>query len=256
MAVIPTLLCPSNPQPAITERDQTPDYQKGNGGIGGIRGARTDYTGNLGYMWLGWTDCQSNWNQGMGNGSAWNDQWKPFENRYDNPNPVPRAGVFWVTGACQISDIVDGTSNTVAVFENHHWLRGPGHAQHNKAETKHRAMWMSSMAAVDSLDKPINLGRINDDNDCRCAGWSSSHPGGAHAVLSDATVKFYSQDMDQAMQTCDWWCRRWRDSAEGLGRSLCLGWSIVPNHSRSAEIPISAERVFLCVSASVRTCRL
>ncbi|MCY2986639.1 MAG: DUF1559 domain-containing protein [Planctomycetota bacterium] len=42
MAIIGGLLCPSNPQPPITEVDQTPDYSHGNGGIGGMRGARTD----------------------------------------------------------------------------------------------------------------------------------------------------------------------------------------------------------------------
>jgi prepilin-type N-terminal cleavage/methylation domain-containing protein len=191
---IDTILCPSNPQSVVPNANQSEDYQRGNGDQG-FRGTRTDYTGNLGYVWLGWTDCQSGWNQGMGGGggsAVWADQNWPMERR-----PKHRAGVFWVTGSVRMADIIDGTSTTVAVFENHHWRRGPRHSAHNKADAKKRAMWISSIAAVDSADKPINLS-IRDDNDVRCCGWSSAHPGGAHAVMADGSVNFFADSLDNS----------------------------------------------------------
>ena len=193
MTIIPGLLCPSNPQPPVTEVDQTPDYQKGSGGVGGMRGGRTDYTGNLGYIFLGWNDCQSNWNQAASGAPGFFGQNTPFETR-----PTTASGVFWVSGATTMADITDGTGTTIAVFENHHWRKGPGNATHSKAETKHRAMWISSIAAVDSLDKPLNLAQINDNDDVRCAGWSSAHPSGAHAVMADGAVKFLVDSLDQS----------------------------------------------------------
>jgi len=194
MTVIDTLLCPSNPQEPITEVDQSPDYETGNSAQGGIRGARTDYTGNLGYMWIGWTDCQSNWHQNRSAGAAWQGQGDTFQSRNRT-----RAGVFWMTGSVKMSEIVDGTSTSVAVFENHHWRKGPGHAQHNKGETSKRAMWISPMAAVDSMDIPLNH-PITDDNDVRCDGWTSAHPGGGHAVFADGSIHFFSQDMAQELR--------------------------------------------------------
>ena len=58
------------------------------------------------------------------------------------------------------------------------------------------------MAAVHTVRNPINNQKPAGwvINDRRCSSWSSLHPGGAHAVLGDASVRFFSENIDHAVQ--------------------------------------------------------
>ncbi|MBL4883721.1 MAG: DUF1559 domain-containing protein, partial [Planctomycetaceae bacterium] len=196
LTAIPTLLCPSNPQAKTTKSNGTSltYYNKGGfadgGGGGGTRypGGRTDYVGNLGFVHTGWRDVSQH------NGARWvsGDWVTTFDEDWDDYSIY--RGCFWNRGSAKFSHITDGTSNTVAVFENHHWRftkRQPGRFARN-------ASWISPINALDSLNKKINSDNQTNgrgDNDNRGASMSSSHPGGAHCVFADGSVKFLSESM-------------------------------------------------------------
>ena len=65
--------------------------------------------------------------------------------------------------------------------------------------------WISPSASIDALDGAINTDYLSDkhghndngwDQDCRCTGWTSIHPGGAHALMADGSVKFVNESLD------------------------------------------------------------
>jgi hypothetical protein len=202
---LPGLLCPSNPQDKVSGTGSCLFYfnngsgwaDGGGGGGQGYLGARTDYTGNMGFVWTGWRDC---------GGTTPNPkpQWSHQEwvNTYSedwHAYPTVR-GCFWSRGSAKIAQITDGTSATVAVFENHHWnlKRNPGDMNRNTA-------WISPVAAIDAADAKINTDRASNvagdgygtwDDDTRCTGWTSVHTGGAHALMADGAAKFVSENID------------------------------------------------------------
>jgi prepilin-type N-terminal cleavage/methylation domain-containing protein/prepilin-type processing-associated H-X9-DG protein len=200
---IPTLLCPSNPQVKISQTGSCLFYNGSGwadgGGGGGTNyiGARTDYSGNMGYVWTGWRDC-------AGTTPAPEPQWSDagwvgsYSEDWDN---YPRVrGCFWHRGSATIAQITDGTSNTIAVFENHHW-----NLKNNPGDINRNTAWISPAASIDSLDAKINLDRASNvrkdgwstwDDDTRCTGWTSIHTGGAHALMADGAVKFVSENID------------------------------------------------------------
>jgi prepilin-type N-terminal cleavage/methylation domain-containing protein/prepilin-type processing-associated H-X9-DG protein len=220
------LLCPSNPQ-GVVATEGSGMFRRDWGGwgvyceqgsVGGIQGARTDYVGNMGFVWTGWRDCLDMvpWHvtQGAGvtpgddlnlipNSVQWSSQdWvTTYSEDWDNYPKV--RGCFWSKGSARISQITDGTSNTVAVFENHHWRSRANPGQMNKATA-----WISPAASIDSMAKMINSDYLtnshdgHDDNidtwdqDCRCTGWTSIHPGGAHALMADGSVRFVNSSLD------------------------------------------------------------
>lgn len=108
-----------------------------------------------------------------------------------------RGGVFWWRGSCKIADITDGTSNTVASFENHHW----NFSKKYPSEPNQTGGWFSPIGAIDTMHKPINFDpemfpNGNGGDDSRCTAFSSTHTGGAHAVMADGSVKFINQNVD------------------------------------------------------------
>jgi prepilin-type N-terminal cleavage/methylation domain-containing protein/prepilin-type processing-associated H-X9-DG protein len=189
------LLCPSNPQAA--KFTGTLNYHNeggyGHGCSRSYNGARTDYTGNMGFIFTGWKDCGD-----MGrNGAKWvGGEWVThIDSNVDQQNRY--GGVFWNRGSASTADIVDGTSNTVAVIENHNW----NFSREFPAEHNIHGLWISSFGAVDGVHGKINNHADtrpagNGANDCRCGGWSSTHPGGAHALLADGSVRFVSENID------------------------------------------------------------
>jgi len=205
--VIGSLTCPSNPQEEVR-----PDQGNGYSAInwappsGHAPGAGTDYVGSLGHVWAGWRDCSavpdfnasdpdwtgsgaSKFTRGSNPGTPWIG-WTDSEQQRCN-------GVFMQRGSRKLADILDGTSNTVAVFEDMHW-RGGNHATFDmNANTD--SCWMAPISSVGNLRNPMNNKNRTwqqGPGDWRCHGWSSQHPGGAQACLADASVRFFSQDMD------------------------------------------------------------
>ena len=152
----------------------------------------------MGFVFTGWKDCGGDIPQ---NGIV-NAPWVTPDVIYNgNQDGLPRVGgVFWWMGTAKIADITDGTSNTVGVFENHHWntsKKYPGEI--NKATG-----WFTPIGAIDTMHKPINFAPDdipgnNGGDDTRCSSFSSTHVGGAHALLCDGTVRFLSENMSRVV---------------------------------------------------------
>lgn len=113
--------------------------------------------------------------------------------------PVVR-GCFWARGSAKISQITDGTSNTVAVFENHHYR-----FRERPALLTTSTAWISPESSIDGAEGVINKDHTSDltgtnangwDQDPRCAGWQSVHDGGAHALMADGSVRFVAENID------------------------------------------------------------
>jgi prepilin-type N-terminal cleavage/methylation domain-containing protein len=197
--VIKGLLCPTNGM--VTNRNM---WSQNSGGPDINNAARTDYVGNLGHIWGGWKDCgnvpdfngsdpigANRFTKG-GAGTPWiSNQW--LQDDFARIN-----GVFAYAGAKKLGDLVDGTSKTVAVFENYHF-RGYNNGVWDARTPDECAAWFSSIGSQHTLRNPLNNRNpawLQGHGDRRCAGWSSNHPGGASALLADGSIKFYTDDID------------------------------------------------------------
>jgi prepilin-type processing-associated H-X9-DG protein len=152
----------------------------------------------MGFVWAGRKDCEDMLPEPPGSIQWSSDEWvTTYGEDWDN---YPRVrGAFWSRGSAKIAQITDGTSNTVAVFENHHWRSKANPGQMNRATA-----WISPISAIDAADGKINTdynsnlrGNVNTwDQDTRCTGWTSIHDGGAHALMCDGAVRFVGQNVD------------------------------------------------------------
>jgi hypothetical protein len=112
-------------------------------------------------------------------------------------------GVFKQVGPRKLSDIVDGTSRTIAVYEDMHWNGGNG-ATFNY-DSSADAAWINPNAAVHSLRNPLNNTNPawqQGAGDMRCHGWSSNHPNGAFAARADGSVGYFNENMDNFVRYC------------------------------------------------------
>jgi prepilin-type N-terminal cleavage/methylation domain-containing protein len=108
-------------------------------------------------------------------------------------------GVFGRNECCRISDIRDGTSNTLMVGE----VTGDGHGTHNAP------LWAARnlQDTRDGINNPLCTapgGRYGTSACGYCfydAGFASWHPGGCHFLLSDGSVSFISQNVNQNLLT-------------------------------------------------------
>lgn len=195
--VIPGFLCPSNPMTPV----RTGQINGGYRWNGTSSAAGTDYVGNLGHVWSGWKDCGAvpdfpgvQFVKGSNPGTPW-------VNGEEAGEQVNFNGVFRQSGSWGIRDIVDGTSNTVAVFENMHFQGGNG-ATFNFNNSSYTA-WVTPLAAVHNLRNPINNRNpawLQGANDLRCEAPSSWHTGGIQAVLADGGVRFISENIDHTIR--------------------------------------------------------
>lgn len=201
---IPAFQCPSNPQAKTTVSQ--PDssfcyFNRGGfadgGGGGGARypGGRTDYVGNMGFVHTGWRDVGYPYNSG----AHWSSgEWvTTYESDWDGY--TTKRGCFWNRGSAKITQITDGTSNSIAVFENHHWRFTP----EEPSRMGRNATWVSPINAIDTLNKKINSSNSTNgrgDNDTRGSAMSSVHTGGAHALLADGAVRFLGENLDVGEQ--------------------------------------------------------
>jgi len=191
--VITAFLCPSNPQTPI----QTNGTPGGDDWGSGLDGGRTDYVGNMGWMNAGHRDCPQGIYSGNFNGAAWADA-------SDNVQMAGCNGVIGWQFCVNIAQITDGTSGTMAVLEDHHWV-----VKSNLAQAQTDNLWMGSYA-IHSTKMPINW---DPQGDFRCDQWSSTHVGGAHGLLADGSVRFVSEN-------CAWQVRQalgTRGNAEVIG---------------------------------------
>ncbi len=203
---IEMLLCPSNGM--VVNRTM---WGENEGGADMPQAARMDYSGSLGHIWGGWKDCgsvpdfnesdprwvasgrtgDSRFTKG-GAGTPWMSQ----QNLTECSERIN--GVFSYAGSKKLGDLVDGTSQSIAVFENYHF-RGYNNGVWDSRTPDECASWFSAIGAVHTLRNPLNNKNptwLQGHGDRRCAGWSSNHPGGATALKADGSVKFYTDDID------------------------------------------------------------
>lgn len=199
--VIKGLICPSNQQPAL-RLNQWSGYRDTSLTTAG----GSDYVGNLGHIWGGWKDCGAvpDWPdpQGMNRfvkgstGTPW------IDGDYDT-SVINCNGAFKYHGNFRLADFLDGTSNTLMVFEDMHWRGGNAtNAPHDRNHTDDAA-WIAPVSVVQSLRNPMNNKNkawLQGNGDYRCHSWSSNHPGGALACRGDATVAFYAESIDRVVQ--------------------------------------------------------
>jgi prepilin-type N-terminal cleavage/methylation domain-containing protein/prepilin-type processing-associated H-X9-DG protein len=196
---VSTLMCPSNPQPAVFNGAAL--YDGANGWHGNGRdvagGARTDYMGNMGWIWTGWKDCGD---LALPGGTNWVHPNLYYAETNDNLQRVK--GPFWFQNSgASFKSFLDGTSNTVISFESHAWNASRRFA----SERNKVGLWYSPFSAIDTMNKIMNVGAEdipggNGGDDTRCATISSTHTGGAHVLLGDGSVKFLTDSVDFNVQ--------------------------------------------------------
>jgi prepilin-type processing-associated H-X9-DG protein len=108
-----------------------------------------------------------------------------------NPRELNEAdGVMAATQGCRISQITDGTSNTLMIGE----VTGKGP---NTYRAHFWATW-NLLDTRDGINGPFTApgGEWPATDSFRDSGFSSFHPGGCHFVLCDGSVHFTSENMD------------------------------------------------------------
>jgi prepilin-type N-terminal cleavage/methylation domain-containing protein len=195
--IVPTFLCPSSRHEPIPSRGLVPGYRWGRV----TQAARTDYVGNMGHIWSGWKDCGSI-PEFPGPPSDPNlfvrgSRGTPWVNGESFTEQARINGIFKYNGSVKLAQVIDGTANTLCCFENMHW-RGEVGGRWD-GDIMDDASWASPLGAITPVRFPINnknLAWLNDNEDRRCNGWSSEHPGGAMGTLCDGSVRFFSETMD------------------------------------------------------------
>ncbi len=197
------LLCPSNTQMDAVRTGQAYSYFNWNGYTFGA----SDYVGSLGHVWSGWKDCgnvpdfgdpegKGRFNKGSNPGTPWvNGECMDEQANYN--------GVFKQVGPRKLGDIVDGTSRTIAAFEDMHW-RGGNQANFDY-NVQQDSAWINPNAMVGNLRNPLNNTNPAWQSwagDQRCHGWSSNHPSGAHGLRADGSVGYYNENMSHWIRYC------------------------------------------------------
>jgi prepilin-type N-terminal cleavage/methylation domain-containing protein len=195
-------LCPSNTSQDPVRQGMAMNYFNWNG----YTMAGTDYTASLGYVWSGWHDCGAIPDFADPEGKSRmnkNSAGTPWVNGECLNEQANYNGVFKQVGPRKLADIADGTSRTIAVFENMHWRGGNG-ATFDYSPTQDAGFYNPN-AMVDSLLKPLNNTNPawqQGAGDQRCHGWSSNHPSGGHALRADGAVSYFNENMDHYVRYC------------------------------------------------------
>ena len=112
-------------------------------------------------------------------------------------------GMFGINDSARIGDILDGSSNAIAM----------GEVNLNKSSTSYRPLWGQGRRVGVFGRAPANVDpahvdncryKINAHNDCTTTNtgkpyawtFSSNHPGGAHFLMGDGRVELLSENID------------------------------------------------------------
>jgi len=149
----------------------------------------------MGFVWNGWKDCGDIPNSR--NNAKWsNEEWvETYEMDWDGYPSV--RGVFWARGSATIAQIPDGTSNTLAITENHHWAgteTGSGKISYGRVNRD--ALWIAPYGPITSSAKLINKATPTDWGDPRCTGLQSIHTGGVTVLMADGSARMLSENID------------------------------------------------------------
>jgi len=185
--VIPTFICPSDERPRYW--DGNPLYHNTGASTKGQKRATANYGACIGNQYF-WT-CSFPGNL-FGTGPA---------GHADTLNPSQVSGVFshMIYGA-SISEIRDGTSNTIAMGEVRpkcawHLWDGWMHINANN--------WIATTAPINYPTCPGERGYgqlpcavLDTTSWAAQQGFKSLHPGGAQFVLCDGSVRFLNESID------------------------------------------------------------
>lgn len=178
--ILTGLLCPSNPQPALVTGQSGQADSWGDG----LDGGRTDYVGNMGWMFAGHRNC-----------AGQTDETWSHSGTLSQPPINGNNGVFGGQGSVSLSQITDGTSSTVAIIEDHHWTD-----KTNPTAYAGDAMWFGPYA-IHAMQMPINTNPSGPGYaPFICDQWSSIHSGGAHCLMSDGSVRFVNQTLERGVR--------------------------------------------------------
>jgi prepilin-type N-terminal cleavage/methylation domain-containing protein/prepilin-type processing-associated H-X9-DG protein len=161
-----TLWCPSD---AGVEKPQSTGY------------VLTSFTPPMNMMYTSYAGCAGTWFTSQFAGTAGSN----------NMN-----GVIFSRSSIKYSDILDGTSNTIAFGEHAHTFLSPDDQVnwHWWTSGNYGDTIFSSFYPINPLRRLANVGGISADVFVEAA--SSNHPGGANFALMDGSVRFIKDTVD------------------------------------------------------------
>ncbi len=189
---------------------------------------------DTGFVEPGLIHANRDFRDGIGVLAAGLGNWKPGVSSYpgvaghrDVANG-DNTGIFWRNSRVKLRDILDGTSNTLAVGERDtkHCRGGSWVGIRNPNATGNRGVFVAvgtSWPKINQPDPPIAW----STNNVGCgSGFSSMHPGGAQFLLCDASCRFIAEtihhnhicdtaaNVNCTLNDCD-------DPANGTFQRLC-----------------------------------
>jgi prepilin-type processing-associated H-X9-DG protein len=208
------LILPFMEQPALHDQlgvsKQTLEYGLATGGATFRQLAQTPLEtyicpSDTGYNKPGQVHNNRHFNGGLGTGTPTPNylpgvsSYLGVEGHRDITNDVLNTGIFFGNSGITMADVLDGTSNTIAVGERDSFdcRSGSWVGVRNPNGTNERGVHTSVGHSHPKLNQPNDAVIPWDEPRIGCGeGFSSLHPGGAQFVLCDGSVRFLSETIE------------------------------------------------------------